>query len=320
MLPNKESESAIKQQEGQAINAIKEEADKVVLDATTRIEAEITNAIGKADDTLKTAIELAQSTIKENVNAEIKKQSVEIKKEIESDIKKSKRVGLVGLVFGLIGFACAVLALLKLKTMNLYGTKSISTEVFLKKFESQRVKKALETICNSTLARQISNVYATKKEINELKTKIEAKSERYDATYRQSVSVLKRVQSDDRNGMQNAYEHILTAQQATYELYANETNSMAISEVYEKYQPGYSIYRLVLQHQDSTTAEIELCTNHDDAKRRITKNDDTLLSSICDIKRISEDPKDVVILAKGIVEKVSKSEWRVVKKIMVELR
>lgn len=321
LLNNDESDAANEKQKEQAIKGTNTVAERAVSDAKAKIDENITKAIGEADDKLENAIEAPESTIKENVNAEIKKQTEEIKNAVNKDVNKAKKAGLLGILFGLFGLVCALIAVFKKKTGN---TEHIPTELFLEKLQSQRVRDALDkVISNSTLATNIKSNYATKREISEIRSKIGAKSERYDATYRQSEYLSRPVKVDDsdidRLGGQNVVPTTHT-EPSTYNLYANETRSMVISDVGEKYQAGYSIYRLILQHPDSTTAEIELCANYDDVKRRIIKYDNSLLSPICEIKRMSDEPKDVVILEKGAVERISKSEWRVIKKITVELR
>lgn len=321
LLNNDELDAAIEKQKEQAIKEINTVAERAVSDAKAKIDENITKAIGEADDKLESAIEAAESTIKENVNAEIKKQTEEIKNAVNKDVNKAKKAGLLGILFGLFGLVCALFAVFKKKTSN---TEHIPTELFLEELQSQHVRDALDkVISNSTLATNVKSNYATRREVNEIRSKIDTKSERYDATYRQPESLSRPIKADDseidRLGKQNVVPttHI---EPSIYKLYANETRSMVISDVDEKYQPGYSIYRLILQHPDSTTAEIELCTNYDDAKRRIIKYDNSLLSPICEIKRMSDSPKDVVILEKGAVERVSQSEWKVIKKITVELR
>lgn len=332
LLKNDEQENAIERQTEQAIIAINNAEEHAVSDAKTKIDEIITNAIGKADDTLKNAIESAQATIKTNVSKEINSQKEELKKDMTRETRKAKIVGLIGILFGFVGFAFALYALFKKQSSN---RESLSSTTLVEKLKDVRVRNELEkimlnsTILTNSVAKEVQKCgYATKKELNEIKSKIGVKTGHYDATYRQAASLSKPVQTGDSGGgkEQNAIDGdtkmgtTIHEASSTYELYANDTNTMAISEIYEKYQPGSSIYRLILDRPDSNVAVIELCTDHDDAKRRITKNDDSLLSSICDIRRISEDPKEVIILDKGTVERVGKSEWKVVKKIIVELR
>ena len=307
-------DAEIEKQKEQAIKEINTAAERAVSDAKTKIDEIITNAIGTADDTLKNAIESAQATIKTNVSEEINSQKEELKKGLTDETRKAQIVGLLGVLFGFVGFACALYVFKKLSKVR---EKDRSK---LKGIESTQTSLAKEV-------QKIKSAYATKTELNEIKSKI-GKTGQYDATYGRAESWSKSVQTGDYGGRkeQNVTDRdtkmgtSIHGVSTPYELYANETSTMAISEIYEKYQPGSSIYRLILDRPDSNVAVIELCTDHDDAKRRITKNDDSLLSSICDIRRISEDPKEVIILDKGSVEKDGKSQWKVVKKIKVELR
>jgi len=112
-----------------------------------------------------------------------------------------------------------------------------------------------------------------------------------------------------------------SAPTARFELYAKDSPDTRLTGVTPAYQQGKSIYRLVLSSQDSQTAEIGICTDREEVKRRILKSSNDLLEPICKVERKKNNPEELSMISikPGKAEKVSGDTWRITEPIIVEL-
>lgn len=105
------------------------------------------------------------------------------------------------------------------------------------------------------------------------------------------------------------------------EFYARDSREMRLTGVSPVYQQGKSIYRLVLTSSDSQNAEISICVDKDEVKRRILKSSNDLLEPVCKVERQKSNPDDLTTInaKSGKAEKVSGDIWRITEQITVEL-
>lgn len=104
-----------------------------------------------------------------------------------------------------------------------------------------------------------------------------------------------------------------------YILFARASTTESLETTGKDYQIGKSLYKLVLDNPDSSTATIDLCIDEKEAEERILARDPTYLGKICDLSRKTNSPKKVRVIDKGYAEKRDSNIWQVTKKIKVEL-
>ncbi len=103
------------------------------------------------------------------------------------------------------------------------------------------------------------------------------------------------------------------------ELFARDSRTNVLSEIYPSYKTGKTLYKLTMDSQDSLMAELDLCIDKEEVVKGILEvftNED--LEAICNITQISANPKDINVSKKGRAEKNTDSEWVVVEKIEIE--
>ena len=105
------------------------------------------------------------------------------------------------------------------------------------------------------------------------------------------------------------------------ELFAKDSCEKCLTGVSPVYQQGKSIYRLVLTSSDSQNAEISICVDKDEVKRRILKSSNDLLEPVCKVERQKSNPDDLTTInaKSGKAEKISGDTWRITEQITVEL-
>lgn len=105
------------------------------------------------------------------------------------------------------------------------------------------------------------------------------------------------------------------------ELYAKDSPNSILTGVTTTYMQGKSIYRLLLNSQESSIAEISICTDREEVKRRILKSSNDLLEPVCVVDRKRSNPEDLstINIKAGKAEKISSDSWKVTEPIIVEL-
>lgn len=128
--------------------------------------------------------------------------------------------------------------------------------------------------------------------------------------------VLQREELSNRKYQPESIPQTSTMTMPKYELYARDSRTNVLSQIEQTYQPGKSVYRLVLDSQDSTKAFVDLC-NQKDVSERILNKGDEFFEPICDVNRMSNSPKHISVLEKGLAEKREENKWEVIRKVKI---
>lgn len=102
-----------------------------------------------------------------------------------------------------------------------------------------------------------------------------------------------------------------------YVLFARESKMKSLVTTGTDYQRGKSLYKLILDSPDSSTAILDLCIGEEGVEDRILARDAGYLGEICDISRKTNSPKRVKVVDRGYAEKRDNNAWEVTKKIKV---
>lgn len=103
------------------------------------------------------------------------------------------------------------------------------------------------------------------------------------------------------------------------ELFARDTPSLELTGVSSSYQPGKSIFKLVLNSNESSTANIEICSDKPEVLQRIIQSDQDLIEPVCKIASKVNKPSDIKWTA-GKAEKVDADTWKVCEQVIVEYK
>lgn len=109
--------------------------------------------------------------------------------------------------------------------------------------------------------------------------------------------------------------------QPKIELFAKDSPNSTLTGVTSAYMQGKSIYKLLLNFQESSTAEITICADREEVKRRILKSSNDLLEPVCVVDRKRSNPEELstINIKTGKAEKLSCDSWKVTEPIIVEL-
>lgn len=109
--------------------------------------------------------------------------------------------------------------------------------------------------------------------------------------------------------------------QPKIELFAKDSPNSTLIGVTSAYMQGRSIYKLLLDSQESSTAEITICADREEVKRRILKSSNDLLEPVCVVDRKRSNPEELstINIKTGKAEKLSCDSWKVTEPIIVEL-
>ena len=110
-------------------------------------------------------------------------------------------------------------------------------------------------------------------------------------------------------------QRIITPQKK--ELYTREN----LNNVSENYERGKSYHKLIIDNSNSNFADVDLCIEYDDAKERFFNNySNEVIRNLCEINKENNNPTDVRVVEFGRAEKNCDSEWKIIKKVKVELK
>ena len=243
------------------------------------------------------------------------------------------------ILFAILGILCGVLSLLiKLKDSNLedtvvkYVTNSERIKKFLRDYIDDRKPQTKTTGVSQEEVRTIFKKFITDPKILEYIAKQIGKP----ATQAQLVNAptqnveqpVTKVESQPVTKVESQPVTKVESQPVTkvesqpvqrFELYARDSTTRVLSDIFQSHQKGKTIYKLIMDSPNSTTATLDLCTDKEDAVGRILRFNNEDIESICTVSRNSDRPEKVRVLKRGKAEKVGSSEWNVTEKIEIEL-
>ena len=285
-----------------------------VQSAKARIEDEIASSVRKASDNIDT---LVKASIKQIEQATDQKVQEAIKKEItklEADIRSSSIAALIGIVFGLVGVVCGVLSLFKLREKKFreevvyHVTDSRRVKEFISKFIEDRKPQARAAGVSQEEVRTIVKKFISDPKILE-----------YIAKQIEKPSTQVQVSNVTISNVEQPVAKVEPPTVQRFELYARDSTTKVLSDIFPSHQKGKTIYKLIMDSPNSTTAILDLCVDKEDAVGRILRFNNEDIESICTVSRNSDRPEKVRVLKRGKAEKVGNSEWNVTEKVEIEL-
>ena len=285
-----------------------------VQSAKARIEDEIASSVRKASDNIDT---LVKASIKQIEQATDQKVQEAIKKEItklEADIRSSSIAALIGIVFGLVGVVCGVLSLFKLREKKFreevvyHVTDSRRVKEFISKFIEDRKPQARAAGVSQEEVRTIVKKFISDPKILE-----------YIAKQIEKPSTQAQVSNVTISNVEQPVTKVEPQTVQRFELYARDSTTKVLSDIFPSHQKGKTIYKLIMDSPNSTTAILDLCVDKEDAVGRILRFNNEDIESICTVSRNSDRPEKVRVLKRGKAEKVVNSEWNVTEKVEIEL-
>lgn len=293
-----------------AIKRIENVEAETVSNAQKRIEEEITNKLGQANESIEVAIESAKITIQKNVEEII---SSKLQK-IENDIRRARLFGFIGIGLGLIGIVCSIYCI-KVKITKDYVRAKISYHIY----EDTDFETRIKAIINSSTNRTLNNQGLSKKDVeNILKQSLLGDKEIQVFLSRfinktVELSAKPSITEDEKTNPSS------TPIKSVYELFAQDSRTMQLADTRPTFERGMSVYKLILNNPESNTADVTLCIDQEDVKHRILINDSQFLLPICEVKKSTTNPSEVIVKEKGFAEK-NANGWYITKKVLVEIK
>ena len=298
----------------QAKHDIVQAGEAQVKNAKARIEEEIASSVRKASDNIDTLVKASISQIEQATDKKVQEAINKEIKKLESDIRSSSIAALIGIVIGVIGLVCGVLSMLKLREKRFredvvyHVTDSRRVKDFVSKFIEERKPQARAAGVSQEEIRTIVKKFITDPKILEYIAKQIDKP----ATQVQVVSV-------PTQNVELPVAKVEPQPVQRFELYARDSTTRVLSDIFQSHQKGKTIYKLIMDSPNSTTAILDLCVDKEDAVGRILRFNNEDIESICTVSRNSDRPEKVRVLKRGKAEKVGNSEWNVTEKVEIEL-
>lgn len=322
----------IEQAKKDAIESINVAQNNAIENASEAINKKISSVLEGATDDISTALKSAKEAISIEVQASTQKAVNEINenvKQLDTHISNATFIGLGALVLSIIALVIAVF--FSRKSTHRIEDIIEEKQATLKK----RIEIKIPQIVNDEVMKILRNQNSVSSKMSMPRADIEKviTSPEYIALITQRVmerlpedlsASASKTNGDVGKANTKASDDLTTTPKNTkpvvpvVELYARDSRSDDLPEVTANYLIGKTVYRLILSSPDAGVAEIDLCVDKEDAKRRIVLLGEELLSPICRVTRNVTNPTDVIVKERGKAERIENGGWRVVKNIVVD--
>lgn len=239
---------------------------------------------------------------------------------LENKIRISSWLGITGMTFGFVGMLCTLYV-----TRRYASKKYVRSKVKSIMNEDAEFENRIKMIINQT-KKTPTSYSIPKREIE----KIIEECIRHNKSVREFLSIYidKEVHSKKNNSVimretikvnekEDKKDSIVSTN--IFELYAQNSSSMQLSEIQNEFQRGISVYKLILNDEKSDKADVTLCIEKEDVRHRIFVNDTQFLMPICDVNKKAAEPTEIIVIEKGKAEK-NVEGWKVTKNVIVEIK
>lgn len=298
--------------------AIAKAGEDQVKNAQASIENVILNSITKASDNLDSLVKASMEQIEQATDQKVQKSINKEVDKLNSNLSVALWIALLSFFVSTISLALGIDNKLKLRDSRMgdyIDNHMINNEV-IKKFINDIIKEkeslsASKNLTNDELKSIIrSSIFTDPKILEYIKDQI-------DKIIGQVPITTTLAQSNAPSAIDKGPKLEQAVQK--YELYARDSSTAILSDIYSSHQIGKTIYKLIMDSSNSTSAILDLCNDKKDAIGRIILFNNEDLESICSVSRISNNPENVNVIKKGKAEKIGESEWKVTEKIEIEL-
>ena len=297
----------------EAKSAIVKAGEDQVKNAQSRIENEIAVSVRKASDNIDTLVKASIIQIEQATDQKVQQAIDKEVDKLKEDLNTTKWIAFTSILLAIIGLTCGVVSILQLRDTKLkdsvveYVTHSERINMFLRSQIDERIPQTKTTGVTQKDVESIIKKFITNPQILEYIAKQIKPSTTIQET---NVPTQKGEQVFVKEGPQPVQR---------YELYARDSNTRILSDIFTSHQKGKTIYRLIMDSPNSTTAILDLCVDKEDAVGRILRFNNEDIESICTVSRNSDRPEKVKVLKRGKAEKIGNTEWNVTEKLDIEL-
>lgn len=312
-----------------ALNEIKKATAKAISSAENEISSATKESIASASEDLNSAIKEAEKSIATEINKTV----AEDKLKTDQRISEIAKLQFAVLIFSLLALGASIASIVMLRRRT--SRDAIIEEVL----DSERVEKLITKISediNSNSLKEIkTQIQSSTRSINienEIKKVFES------PYWKNYLSEMLELRESPCNYKDNANSTIQQNQEKTVslveqksvekpntvtnvpkvELFARDTPSLELTGVSSSYQPGKSIFRLVLNSNEASTADIEICSDKPQVLQRIIQSDQELIEPVCKIVSKVSKPTNIK-WEPGRAEKVDADTWKVCEQVIVEI-
>ena len=304
----------IDQKVAEAKTAIVKAGEEQVKNAKTRIENEIATSVTKASDNIDTLVKASINQIEQATDQKVQQAIDKEVNKLKEDLNTTKWIALTGILFAIVGILCGVISLLKLKDSNLkdsvveYVTQSERINMFLRAYiDDRKPQTKTAGVSQEEIRTIVKKLISDPKILEDIAKQIDKPATQAQVVNAPTLNVEQSVTKVESQPVQR------------FELYARDSTTRVLSDIFPLHQKGKTIYKLIMDSPNSTTATLDLCTDKEDAVGRILRFNNEDIESICTVSRNSDRPEKVRVLKRGKAEKVGSSEWNVTEKIEIEL-
>lgn len=327
-------ESQIDNARKEAIDEINKIKDEAVDNAKNEIASFMKSMRMAEDSTSAVRMDSIQRAAEKKIKGHIES----VKKEIDSSLQGTKEKAQGSFIAAIVAILFSIIAIIVVIMKQKMTNQDLSTSDIEKCIDYERLSSIIWDCVNGHLKRIDGELRKSMKDglsASNAQMQMNAKGtlqkedvERIILNYvnngefdkmleNRIKGVLQREELSNRKYVQpESIPQTSTMTMPKYELYARDSRTNVLSQIEQTYQPGKSVYRLVLDSQDSTKAFVDLC-NQKDVSERILNKGDEFFEPICDVNRMSNSPKHISVLEKGLAEKREENKWKVIRKVKI---
>lgn len=298
----------------EAKSAIVKAGEDQVKNAQSRIENEIAVSVRKASDNIDTLVKASIIQIEQATDQKVQQAIDKEVDKLKEDLNTTKWIAFTSILLAIIGLTCGVVSILQLRDTKLkdsvvdYVTHSERINMFLRSYIDDRKPQTKTAGVSQEEVRTIVKKFITDPKILE-----------YIAKQIEKPATQAQVVNAPTQNVEQPVTKVESQPVQRFELYARDSTTRVLSDIFQSHQKGKTIYKLIMDSPNSTTAILDLCVDKEDAVGRILRFNNEDIESICTVSRNSDRPEKVKVLKRGKAEKIGNTEWNVTEKLDIEL-
>lgn len=308
-----------------ALKEIDEASTKAISTAQNEISSATKESIASASEDLNSAIKETEKSIAASVETEIKKTVSEDRQKTDQKISAIAKKQVAVLILSLLALGASIVAIVMSRRRTSH--EAIIEEVL----ESRTIQNLICTVEGVKYKPQAQTATRSDDVEKEVRKFLATPDMRH---YIAGLLIENKIKDNhpfppppspytskepDKVENKTGGQSRIDTYAPKVELYARDTPDLELRGVSSSYQPGKSIFKLVLNSNESSTANIEICSDKPEVLQRIIQSDQDLIEPVCKIVSKVNKPSDIKWTA-GKAEKVDADSWKVCEQVIVEYK
>ena len=304
----------------EALEEIQQAKEKAIGSINSALNEKLQSNFSQTDSTMNHAID----EFKKLAEEERKKISNQLKS-VKEDTQSNRIISIIALLLAILAILPIIARIIDYLSRKKQAKKNNTNTDILNPEQKQLIKDLIKEECGNKSSSNAKTTFINPHDIEHI-----IHNYCYNDNFKEYIrKIMREVWQDNQHhttiscqdNLKQSTEPSPQTEKATtdkaYILYARESRTKELEISGKDYQKGKSLYKLILDSPDSSTATLDLCLSEEGATEQILKRDVQYLGDICSVNHKTYSPTTVKVIESGTAEKRDDNIWEVTKQIKV---